>query len=51
MLGQQIASLHNLGFYVALMKEAAGRSSTGRSPTWKNALLPKLKTGLPVNKS
>ena len=46
MLGQQIASLHNLGFYLALMKEARMRILDGTFSTWKNALLPKLKTRL-----
>ena len=44
MLGQQIASLHNLGFYIALMKEARERIIDGRFTSWKNALLQKLKT-------
>lgn len=43
MLGQQIASLHNLGFYLALMKEARERILDGSFTAWKNALLPKLK--------
>jgi queuine tRNA-ribosyltransferase len=46
MLGQQIASLHNLGFYLALMKEARSRIMDGSFTTWKNALLPKLKARL-----
>ncbi len=43
MLGQQIASLHNLGFYISLMREARERILDGSFTTWKNALLPKLK--------
>lgn len=43
LLGQQIASLHNLGFYLALMKEARERILDGSFTSWKNALLPKLK--------
>jgi queuine tRNA-ribosyltransferase len=43
MLGQQIASLHNLGFYLALMKEARERIVDGTFTSWKNSLLPKLK--------
>ncbi|MFN3875474.1 MAG: tRNA guanosine(34) transglycosylase Tgt [Flavobacteriales bacterium] len=43
MLGQQIASLHNLGFYLALMREARERIMDGSFTAWKNALLPKLK--------
>jgi len=43
MLGQQIASLHNIGFYLALMREARERILDGSFTAWKNALLPKLK--------
>jgi queuine tRNA-ribosyltransferase len=46
MLGQQIASLHNLGFYLALMKDARDRILDGSFATWKKGLLPKLKTRL-----
>ncbi|MBK7382956.1 MAG: tRNA guanosine(34) transglycosylase Tgt [Flavobacteriales bacterium] len=46
MLGQQIASLHNLGFYLALMQEARERVIAGTFSTWKNELLPKLKVRL-----
>lgn len=46
MLGQQIASLHNLGFYLALMKEARERIIDGTFTSWKSTLLPKLKTRL-----
>lgn len=46
MLGQQIASLHNLGFYLALMKEARERILDGSFTAWKNAVLPKLKVRL-----
>ena len=42
-LGQQIASLHNLGFYLALMREARERIVDGSFTTWKSGLLPKLK--------
>ncbi|MDX9751353.1 MAG: tRNA guanosine(34) transglycosylase Tgt [Flavobacteriales bacterium] len=45
-LGQQIASLHNLGFYLALMRQARERIMDGSFTGWKNALLPKLKTRL-----
>ncbi len=45
-LGQQITSLHNLGFYLALMREARERIVEGTFMSWKNALLPKLKTRL-----
>jgi queuine tRNA-ribosyltransferase len=43
MLGQQIASLHNLGFYISLMREARERIIDGSFTAWKNGLLPKLK--------
>ena len=46
MLGQQIASLHNLGFYLGLMNEARTNILGGTFTDWKNALLPKLKTRL-----
>jgi len=46
MLGQQIASLHNLGTYLALMKEAREKILDGTFMSWKNALLPKMKTRL-----
>ena len=42
-LGPQIASLHNLGFYLQLMKEARTRILDGSFTTWKAQLLPKLK--------
>ena len=45
-LGQQIASLHNLGFYIALMREARQRILDGSFTPWKNALLPALKQRL-----
>ncbi len=43
MLGQQIASLHNLGFYIGLMREARERIIDGTFSGWKDALLPRLK--------
>ncbi len=46
MLGQQIASLHNLGFYLALMRTARERIRDGSFAKWKNGLLPKLKARL-----
>jgi queuine tRNA-ribosyltransferase len=42
-LGQQIASLHNLGFYIALMNEARQRILDGSFSDWKARLLPVLK--------
>lgn len=44
MLGLQIASLHNLAFYVALMAEARREILAGTFSTWKAAMLPRLKT-------
>jgi queuine tRNA-ribosyltransferase len=46
MLGQQIASLHNLGFYLALMKEARAHILQGDFAGWKSILSPKLRTRL-----
>jgi queuine tRNA-ribosyltransferase len=43
-LGQQIASLHNLGFYIALMNEARERILDGSFSAWKAQLLPIVKT-------
>jgi len=42
-LGQQIASLHNLGFYVSLMNEARQQILDGTFSAWKARLLPQLK--------
>ena len=44
LLGLQIASLHNLAFYVALMTEARGKILDGTFSEWKAGMLPKLKT-------
>jgi queuine tRNA-ribosyltransferase len=44
MLGLQIASLHNLAFYVSLMKEARERILEGSFTEWKARLLPMVKT-------
>ena len=44
MLGLQIASLHNLGFYVSLMKEAREKILDGSFSEWKARLLPLVKT-------
>jgi queuine tRNA-ribosyltransferase len=44
LLGLQIASLHNLAFYVALMTEARGKILDGTFSEWKAQVLPKLKT-------
>lgn len=44
LLGRQIASLHNLAFYVALMSEAGARIQDGTFTEWKARMLPRLKT-------
>lgn len=44
MLGLQIASLHNLAFYVSLMTEARSHILTGTFTEWKARLLPMVKT-------
>ncbi|MBK7553157.1 MAG: tRNA guanosine(34) transglycosylase Tgt [Flavobacteriales bacterium] len=43
LLGPQIASLHNIGFYLDLMTEARARILDGSFTTWKAQLLPALK--------
>jgi queuine tRNA-ribosyltransferase len=44
MLGLQIASLHNLAFYVSLMTEARGHILEGTFTEWKARMLPLVKT-------
>lgn len=41
-LGIQIATIHNLAFYLDLMKEARQRILDGTFVEWKNAITPKL---------
>jgi queuine tRNA-ribosyltransferase len=41
-LGSQIASLHNLAFYVWLTKEARRQIIAGTFSTWKDYIIPKL---------
>lgn len=41
-LGMQIASIHNLGFYLALVKEAREMILNGTFRKWKDQLVPKL---------
>lgn len=41
-LGRQIASQHNLRFYLALVEEARTRIADGSFRAWKDALVPKL---------
>ncbi len=45
-LGLQIASVHNLSFYLWLVKEARVQISQNNFATWKDAILPKLMTRL-----
>ncbi|MCB0640798.1 MAG: tRNA-guanine transglycosylase, partial [Phaeodactylibacter sp.] len=42
LLAMQIASLHNLGFYLWLVKEARKQIIAGTFRAWKDALAPKL---------
>lgn len=46
MLGAQIASIHNLGFYLWLVKEARKHILAGDFMSWKNSILPILNTKL-----
>ncbi len=46
MLGAQIASEHNLAFYLNLMKEARKQIRCGTYKTWKSAVIKKLETKL-----
>jgi queuine tRNA-ribosyltransferase len=45
-LGMQIASLHNLGFFLWLVKEARKHILAGTFVTWKNEMLPRVRTRL-----
>lgn len=42
MLGRQIATIHNLGFYLWLVREARRRILDGSFATWKNEMIIKL---------
>ncbi|NOU46756.1 MAG: tRNA guanosine(34) transglycosylase Tgt [Bacteroidales bacterium] len=42
MLGSMVASLHNLGFYLWLVKEARKHIIEGDFSTWKDQMVPKL---------
>ena len=42
MLAKQIASIHNLAFYVNLMKKAREKIILGEFASWKNELVKKL---------
>ena len=46
MLGAQIASIHNLAFYLWLVKEARNRILAGDFAEWKNRMVPKLQSRL-----
>ncbi len=46
MLGPQLASVHNLGFYLWLVTEARKRIEDGTFKTWKEQMVVKLKTRL-----
>lgn len=46
LLGAQIASVHNLAFYLALVKEARNQILNGTFYTWKNQMVPKLERRL-----
>lgn len=45
-LGRQIASLHNLRFYLWLVDEARQKIKEGTFAAWKNAMVPKLENRL-----
>jgi queuine tRNA-ribosyltransferase len=45
-LGAQIASIHNLGFYVQLMEQAQMHIKDGSFSVWKNSMLQKLNVRL-----
>lgn len=46
MLGKQIASIHNLGFYLWLVKEARKQIVAGTFAEWKNVMVEKVKNRL-----
>ena len=45
-LGAQIASIHNLSFYLWLVKEARKHIINGSFYAWKKELMPKLNSRL-----
>jgi queuine tRNA-ribosyltransferase len=45
-LGLTIASIHNLAFYLHLVREARQHIIDGDFASWKNAMIPKLKNRL-----
>ncbi len=46
MLGAQIASVHNLGFYLWLVREARQQIINGTFSTWKDGIIPNLSNRL-----
>ena len=46
LLGAQIASIHNLAFYIWLVKEAFEKIKQGEFSTWKERIIKKLSTRL-----
>jgi len=46
MLGMQIASLHNLAFYLWLVKKAFEEIKSGTFTAWKEKMIPALSTRL-----
>lgn len=46
LLGRQIASIHNLGFYLWLVREARKHILAGDFKSWKNKMIPKLERRL-----
>jgi queuine tRNA-ribosyltransferase len=46
MLGAQIASLHNLGFYLWLVRSAFDEIKNGTFAAWKEKMIPALRTRL-----
>ncbi|MFM7636939.1 MAG: tRNA guanosine(34) transglycosylase Tgt, partial [Crocinitomicaceae bacterium] len=42
-LGVQVATLHNLNFYLELMQEARNQINAGTFTPWKDKLIPILK--------
>jgi queuine tRNA-ribosyltransferase len=46
MLGGMIGSIHNLHFYLDLVKTARKKIEEGVFSTWKNEVMPKISTRL-----
>jgi len=45
-LGVQIATIHNLAFYLSLVKEAREKIISGEFDTWKNSMVKQMKQRL-----